>query len=351
MPTISYRVDQFTANTLESAIFGFLLMHTWRKASLRTQPATPIALTIGNFDGVHLGHQAMLHRLREAAHRLALPACVLTFEPHPREFFSPDQAPVRLSSLREKMTYLIDAGIDCIHVCQFDYEFAQMTPKQFITHILNRTLRVRWLLVGDDFRFGARRSGDFNMLQAYSAANDFTVETMPSITLNGQRISSTAIRKALTEGDLNTARKLLGRTYSISGRVIHGDKLGKKIGFPTANIQLQHNRPPLSGIFVVSVAGALRSSPMTPLPGVASLGVRPTTHENGKPVLEVYLFDFDDEIYGQHIQIDFLHKLRDEEKYTDIDALIQQIKTDVAQAKDFFMTSPLHSSSMCSNNI
>jgi len=309
----------------------------------------PIALTIGNFDGVHLGHQAMLHRLKKVANQLALPACVLTFEPHPREFFSPDQAPVRLSSLREKMACLIEAGMDCIHVCRFDYDFAQIPPEQFITHILNRKLAVRWLLVGDDFRFGARRAGDFNMLQDYSAANQFTVETMPSVTVDGQRVSSTAIRQALTQGDLNKAQKLLGRPYSISGRVTHGDKLGKKIGFPTANIQLQHNRPPLSGIFVVSVSGALRSSPATPLPGVASLGVRPTTHENGKPVLEAYLFDFDDDIYGQPIQINFLHKLRDEEKYTDIDALVQQIRTDVAHAKDFFMTTSLHSSSMCSN--
>ena len=323
-------------------------MHTWRKASIRNQPTKPIALTIGNFDGVHLGHQAMLHRLRETAARLALPACVMTCEPHPREFFSPDQAPARLSSLREKMTYLINTGIDCIHVCRFDYEFAQITPEQFITNILNQELAVRWLLVGDDFRFGARRAGDFNMLQAYSAAHRFTVDTMPSVTVDDQRVSSTAIRQALTQGDLSLARKLSGPPYSISGRVIHGDKLGNKIGFPTANIQLQHNRPPLAGIFVVSVSGALRSSPTTSLPGVASLGVRPTTHENGKPVLEVYLLDFNDEIYGQHIQINFLHKLRDEEKYADIHALIQQIKTDVAQAKDFFMTAPLHSSSLCS---
>lgn len=323
-------------------------MHTWRKASMRNQAVTPIALTIGNFDGVHLGHQAMLYRLKKTASRLALPACVMTFEPHPREFFSPDQAPVRLSSLREKMTEMIKIGIDCIHVCRFDYDFAQITPEQFITGILNRKLAVRWLLVGDDFRFGARRAGDFKMLQACAASNNFTVESISSVTVDGQRVSSTEIRQALVQGDLNMARKLLGRPYSISGRVIHGDKIGKKIGFPTANIQLQHNRPPLSGIFVVSVSGALRSSPSTLLAGVASLGVRPTTHDNGQPVLEVYLFDFNDEIYGQHIQINFLLKLRNEEKYTDIDALIRQIKTDVAQAKDFFMTTPLHSSSLCS---
>jgi riboflavin kinase/FMN adenylyltransferase len=321
-------------------------MHTWRKSSAHAK--APIALTIGNFDGVHLGHQAMLTRLKNAADKLELPACVMTFEPHPREFFSPDQAPTRLTSLREKLTCLIRSGIDCVHIRRFNYDFARISPEQFITRILNQELAVRWLLVGDDFRFGARRAGDFAMLQAFSAANGFIVETMPSVIINGQRVSSTAIRQALARGDLHVARKLLGRPYSISGRVIDGDKLGKRIGFPTANIQLKHNRPPLSGIFAVAVHGATQASLATPLPGVASLGVRPTVHENGKPVLEVHLFDFNQEIYGQHLQVDFLHKLRDEEKFADIDTLVRQIKKDVAQAKDFFMTTPGHSSTMCS---
>lgn len=315
-------------------------MHTWRRSSIRAK--TPIALTIGNFDGVHLGHQAMLTRLKDAAKRLGLPACVMTFEPHPREFFAPDQAPARLTSLREKLKYLIQAEVDCIHVCRFNYDFARINPEQFITRTLNQELSVRWLLVGDDFRFGARRAGDFAMLQAQSAANGFSVEAMPSVTIDNQRISSTAIRQALATGDLNMAEELLGRPYSISGRVIDGDKLGKQIGFPTANIQLKYNHPPLSGIFVVAVRGAIQSSPATILPGVASLGVRPTIHKNGKPVLEVHLFDFSQDIYGQHLQVDFLHKLRDEEKYADIDTLIVQIKKDVLQAKDFFLTAQNH---------
>ncbi|MDO8893414.1 bifunctional riboflavin kinase/FAD synthetase [Nitrosomonas sp.] len=315
-------------------------MHTWRRSSIRAK--TPIALTIGNFDGVHLGHQAMLTRLKDAAKRLGLPACVMTFEPHPREFFAPDQAPARLTSLREKLKYLIQAEVDCIHVCRFNYDFARINPQQFITRTLNQELSVRWLLVGDDFRFGARRAGDFAMLQAHSAANGFSVEVMPSVTIDNQRISSTAIRQALATGDLNMAEELLGRPYSISGRVIDGDKLGKQIGFPTANIQLKYNHPPLSGIFVVAVRGAIQSSPATILPGVASLGVRPTIHKNGKPVLEVHLFDFSQDIYGQHLQVDFLHKLRDEEKYADIDTLIVQIKKDVLQAKDFFLTAQNH---------
>lgn len=315
-------------------------MHTWRRASTRAE--TPIALTIGNFDGVHLGHQAMLSRLKDAAHRLGLPACVMTFEPHPREFFAPDQAPTRLTSLREKLQLLAQSEVDCVHVCRFNYDFARISAEEFITRILHQELSVRWLLVGDDFRFGARRAGDLTMLQTFAAENGFAVEVMPSVIIEDQRVSSTAIRQALASGDLNSARKLLGRAYSISGRVIDGDKLGKQIGFPTANIQLKHNRPPLSGIFAVAVRGAIRSSPATALQGVASLGVRPTVHENGKPVLEVHLFDFNQEIYGHHLQVDFLHKLRDEEKYADLDTLILQIKKDVAQAKDFFLMAQNH---------
>jgi len=315
-------------------------MHTWRRSSIRAE--TPIALTIGNFDGVHLGHQAMLTRLKDAAKKLGLPACVMTFEPHPREFFAPDQAPVRLTNLREKLMLLAQSKVDCVHVCRFNYDFAKISPEEFITRILNKELSVRWLLVGDDFRFGARRAGDLAMLQTFSAKNGFEVEVMPSVIIEGQRVSSTAIRQALANGELDTARKLLGRSYSMSGHVIDGDKLGKQIGCPTANIQLKHNRPPLSGIFVVAVRGAIKSSPTVALPGVASLGVRPTVHENGKPVLEVHLFDFNHEIYGHHLQVDFLHKLRDEEKYADLDTLILQIKKDVAQAKDFFLTAQIH---------
>ncbi|WP_295626552.1 bifunctional riboflavin kinase/FAD synthetase [uncultured Nitrosomonas sp.] len=314
-------------------------MHTWRKVSAHAK--TPVALTIGNFDGVHLGHQAILTRLKDVANQLGLPACVMTFEPHPREFFAPDQAPARLTSLREKLSRLIQAEIDSIHICRFNDDFARINPERFITQILNQDLRVRWLLVGDDFRFGARRAGDIAMLQALSAENNYTLEVMPSIAIGNQRVSSTAIRQALITGDLDAATKLLGRPYSINGRVINGDKLGRQIGFPTANIQLKHNLLPLSGIFVVSVYGANSSSSEIPLPGVASLGVRPTIHENGKPVLEVHLFDFADEIYGQHLRVDFLHKLRDEEKYADIAMLIRQIEKDVAQAKEFFMITPI----------
>ncbi len=312
-------------------------MHTWRSTTSK-HAKTPVALTIGNFDGVHLGHQAMLTRLIDAASKLGLAACVMTFEPHPREFFAPDQAPTRLTSLREKLELLAKSKVDSVRVYRFNYNFAKISPEEFITRILNKELSVRWLLVGDDFRFGARRAGDFALLQKLSTLNNFEVAEMPSILIDGQRISSTGVRKALANGDLGTAKQLLGRPYSISGRVVHGDKLGNKIGFATANIQLKHNPPPLSGIFVVNVCGINKCSPSTPYPGVASLGIRPTVHENGKPVLEVHLFDFNQEIYGQQLQVNFLHKLRDEEKYADLETLVQQIAKDVTQAKNFFQT-------------
>jgi riboflavin kinase/FMN adenylyltransferase len=307
------------------------------------QTEAPVALTIGNFDGVHLGHQAMLARLKEAANRLGLTTCVMIFEPHPREFFAPDKAPTRLTSLREKLELLAAAGVERVQVCRFNFDFARISAEDFIVRILRQGLAARWILVGDDFRFGARRAGDFAMLKAFSTMCGFEVEEMSGYTVDGVRVSSTAVRKALAAGDLNFAKLLLGRSYSISGRVVNGDKLGKKIGFPTANIQLKHNRAPLSGIFAVEVeidihdASELSSCKViSPLRGVASLGVRPTVHEHGKPVLEVYLFDFEHEIYGYHLRVHFLHKLRDEEKYPDLETLVKQIGQDVEDAKDYF---------------
>ena len=280
----------------------------------------------------------MLARLKEAANRLGLVSCVMTFEPHPREFFAPDQAPTRLTSLREKLELLAELGVERVQVCRFNFDFAKISAEDFIARILQRGLGVRWILVGDDFRFGARRAGDFAMLKACSGRYGFEVEEMPSFIVDGLRVSSTAVREALASGDLDLARHLLGRPYSISGRVVDGDKLGKKIGFPTANIQFRHNRPPLSGIFAVEVHGAVESSSQIVTRGVASLGVRPTVHESGKPVLEVHLFDFDQEIYGRHLRMDFLHKLRDEEKYSNLDTLTRQIERDVENAKNYFLT-------------
>jgi riboflavin kinase/FMN adenylyltransferase len=306
---------------------------------LRSVPAAaeaPIALTIGNFDGVHVGHQAMLSRLRELARSDGLPACAMTFEPHPREFFAPDQAPPRLTSLREKLELLAREGVDRAHVLRFDYRLAQITAEDFIERVLVRGLGVRRLLVGDDFRFGARRAGDFPMLQARSSELGYTVESMASVTVDGERVSSTAIRKALELGDLTRAARLLGRPYMISGCVVRGDGVGRQLGFPTANVRIRHNRAPLTGIFAVEVSGAGSRDSVKSLRGVASLGTRPTVKEHGEPLLEVYLFDFSGDLYGKHLRVDFLHKFRDEQKFADVAALTKQIAKDSDDARAYF---------------
>jgi riboflavin kinase/FMN adenylyltransferase len=211
----------------------------------------PTALTIGNFDGVHRGHQAMLARLKERACALGLSACVLTFEPHPLELFAPQTAPTRLTSLREKLELLAAHGIERVHVSRFTRGYASRSPQDFIEHVLLDGLAMRWLLIGDDFRFGARRAGDFALLQEASGKHGFGLEAMHTVAQEGVRVSSSSVRAALLAGRLAEAEALLGRPYSISGRVVHGDKLGRHIGYPTANVQLRHNRPPLSGIFAV----------------------------------------------------------------------------------------------------
>jgi riboflavin kinase/FMN adenylyltransferase len=295
----------------------------------------PHAVTIGNFDGLHLGHKAMLVRLQDVARARGLPTCVLSFEPHPREFFAPEQAPARLSSLREKAECLRRLGIDRLHVFRFDRAFSALAPADFVERVLHRTLDARYVLVGDDFRYGARRAGDFGLLKTMGETLGFDAEFLPTVEIAGERASSTAVRQALAAGELDHATHLLGRPYSISGRVVHGDKLGRDIGFPTANIQLKHNRPPLMGIFAVEVAGLNGR----PLPGVASLGKRPTVKgADAVPVLEVHLFDFAADIYGRRVRVDFLKKLRDEEKYPDLDSLVAQIHRDVAEAKTYLAT-------------
>lgn len=300
--------------------------------SVADAASSSVALTIGNFDGVHLGHQAMLARLRVAAATRGLRTCAMTFEPHPREFFAPDQAPTRLTSLREKLELLSQHGVEQVQVCRFDYGFAQTSAEDFIDRILVRGLGARWILVGDDFRFGKRRAGDFVMLKQYAAQLGYEVEAMASVTYAGERVSSTAVRNALAAGELEHASHLLGRTYSISGRVVHGDGLGRKLGFPTANVQMKHNRPPLFGIYAVELCGV---GPV-PLRGVASLGVRPTIKAGGRPVLEVHVFDWNEDLYGWHVRVDFMRKLRDEEKYVDLDTLTRQIALDVEHAKEYF---------------
>jgi riboflavin kinase / FMN adenylyltransferase len=294
--------------------------------------AVPAALTIGNFDGVHLGHQAMLAELKRAAVRLGVPAVVLTFEPHPREFFAPDKAPTRLTSLREKLQLLADYGVDRTHVCRFSYAFAQTPAEEFIERIIARGLGARWLLVGNDFRFGARRAGSIVKLKVAAPRLGFEVAALPAVTIDGERVSSTALRAALAAGNLERAGRLLGRGYSISGRVVAGDGLGRKLGFPTANVQMKRNRPPLAGIFAVRLHGAGRDA----LRGVSSLGVRPTVKEQGAPVLEVHALDYEGDLYRRHVRVEFLRKLRDEEKYADLAALTKQIAVDARNARAYF---------------
>jgi riboflavin kinase/FMN adenylyltransferase len=295
---------------------------------------TLTVLTIGNFDGVHRGHRALLAELKARAHHLALPATVLTFEPHPRELFAPDQAPARLASLRDKFELLAECGVDRVHVCHFNRRLAALTADQFIERILVQGLSVRHLIVGDDFRFGKSRGGDFALLQRAGQEHRFVVETMRTVDFGGIRVSSSAVRDALACGNIEYAEQLLGRPFVIAGRVMDGKKLGRTLGFPTANIQVRRKRLPLSGVFAVTVSGIAER----PLPGAANIGVRPTMNEGPKPVLEVHLLDFDRDIYGAHVDVNFLHKLRDEAKFASADELKAQIARDVAAVRAHFDT-------------
>ncbi len=289
----------------------------------------PVVLAIGNFDGVHRGHQAILSGLRERSVAEGMVSAVMTFEPHPREVFSPATAPSRLTSLREKLELFADAGIGRVFLCRFNRQFAGISAQDFMRDVLHK-MHVRRILVGEDFRFGAGRAGGLEELRAQG----FAVDILADVTVAGARVSSTAVREALAAGDLALAEGLLGRTYSISGHVGHGDKLGRQLGYPTANIYMLHERPPLFGIYAVKLSGLGERD----LPGVASLGVRPTMKQDAKPLLEVHLFDFDQDIYGRHVRVHFLKKLRDEEKFPDLEALKRQIAADEQAARDYFKT-------------
>ncbi|HXU42065.1 MAG TPA: bifunctional riboflavin kinase/FAD synthetase [Burkholderiales bacterium] len=283
------------------------------------------ALTIGNFDGVHRGHRALIERVTAKARELSVPSCVLTFEPHPREFFAGDRAPARLTRLRDKLELLAAAGVQRTHIARFDARFAALDAGRFIDEVLKKWLGARWLLVGRDFRFGARRAGDFSTLQD----RGFEVEAMPDVQFENNRVSSSAIRAALAAGDFALAERLLGHPYTLSGRVAHGAKLGRELGFPTANIVLRHPSP-LSGIYVVD-AGERG-------PGVASVGKRPTVNPVEVPLLEVHLFGETRDLYGEHLQVKFHKKLRDERKFDGLPALRDAIARDAAQAKEYFAT-------------
>jgi riboflavin kinase/FMN adenylyltransferase len=297
----------------------------------RLADRVPCALTIGNFDGVHRGHQALLARVVVAARKRGLVSAVMTFEPHPREFFTPDRAPTRISNLRDKLGALDAAGIDRVYIQHFNRKFALVTAAEFVEQVLVDGCAVRWLLVGDDFRFGARRAGDNALLAQYAARGDFELEQMPTFDDGGERISSTAVRAALASGDLIRAERLLGRPYAISGRVLHGRKLGRSIGFPTLNLKIAHGHPAVHGIFAVNVLGLGARRP-----GVASVGLRPTVDNAGRWMLEVHLFDFADDAYGRLVTVEFVKKLREERKYETLDDLSAAIRSDAAQARALF---------------
>jgi len=287
-------------------------------------PCSPLALAIGNFDGMHLGHQALLKYLIEVSKTKKLTPAVMTFEPHPREFFTPFNAPDRLSNLREKLERFEALGVEKVFVCAFNRHFATISAQDFMQNILREKLNVNSILVGEDFRFGAKRAGttvDFK-------ASGFDLISMPQVNLSGKRVSSTRVRNALAIGDLQAASQLLGRHYSISGKVVHGAQRGRELGFPTANIHMRHERPAIKGVYAVKLDG---------LNAIANLGVRPTISGVPKLLLEVHVLDFDNDLYGKHVHVEFMHKIREEKKFESLDALKAHIAKDIDVARRYFI--------------
>ena len=304
--------------------------------------APPCALTIGSFDGVHRGHQAMLALLVNEARHRALASCVLTFEPLPRDFFAgragrPEQAPTRVATLRDRLAELERCGIEQTVVLRFDERVASLGAEDFIERVLVRGLNTRYVLVGDDFRFGARRTGDYALLDAAGTRHGFDVARMMSYEVHGARVSSSAVRAALAAGEMDRAAALLGRPYSVSGHVLHGRKLGRDLGYPTLNLRFGHPRPAAMGVFVVRTHGLAAQ----PLPGVASLGRRPTVEQGGRVLLEVHCLDWPATLgregaYGRLVRVELLAKLHDERRYPSLDALREGIARDEADARAWF---------------
>jgi riboflavin kinase/FMN adenylyltransferase len=315
--------------------------------------APACALTIGNFDGVHRGHQAMLALLKSEALHRGLPSCVMTFEPHPRDFFATrmgksESAPTRIASLRDKLAELERCGIDQVVIMRFDNALASLTAHDFISQVLEQGLGARYILVGDDFRFGAKRQGDYATLDAAGRARGFDVARMMSYEVHGLRVSSSAVREALSSGDMEAAARLLGRPYSISGHVVHGAKLGRQLGqstpgaedgFRTLNLRFAHDKPAAKGIFAVRTHGLTDQA----IDGVASLGKRPTIEHAGRMLLEVHCFDWPvtlgvDGAYGKLVRVELLHKLRDEARFEGLPALTAAIRQDVEDARAYLAT-------------
>ncbi len=303
-------------------------MHLIR--GLHNLPAPGTVATIGNFDGVHLGHRYVIHRLAEVGERLGLPVTVVLFEPQPQEYFAGGAAPARLTRLREKVARLAELPVDRVLVLRFDRRLARMPAAEFIDRVLVRGLGVRHLVVGDDFRFGRGREGDFELLRRAGEAHGFEVVSTPSFTIEGVRVSSTRVREALERGEMEAAAEFLGRPHSMCGRVVAGRQRGRDLGFPTANINPFRRKSPVSGVFAVTVTGVAER----PWPGVANVGIRPTV-EGGRVWLEVHLFDFHGDLYGRQLEVFFRHKLREERRFPSVEALRAQIQQDAAQARQW----------------
>lgn len=299
--------------------------------NLRPQHKGCVA-TIGSFDGVHLGHQAILMQLIQVARTLGVPAVAIVFEPQPHEFFAGDKAPARLMRLREKLDALWAAGIDKVLCLNFNETLRSLSAEQFIERVLVQGLAIKHLVVGDDFRFGCDRKGDYHLLQIKGNDFGFAVSDTHTLEMNGERVSSTRIRQLLEAGDFVGAEKLLGKPYSVFGRVVYGKQLGRQLGVPTANVNLCRYRSPLHGVFAVTVIFASGDK----VQGVANIGVRPTVNGLKKPLLEVHLFNFSHSIYGEAIDVEFHHKLRNEKKFASLDELKAQLQNDIADAKAFF---------------
>lgn len=292
----------------------------------------PTALSLGNFDGLHLGHQALIQRLKQEALQLKISTAIVIFEPQPQEWFRPETAPARLTTLRSKMELFQKMGIDHLIVMRFNRSLSELSPSDFIEQRLIPEIQPQRILVGADFQFGHQRQGTITTLKTLGAQWGFETITFPEETLDSQRISSTLIRQALQRGDFTQAQKMLGRPFSLSGRIVRGQNLGHTLGYPTANIRITHQPLVISGIFIVTVHGPRGK----PLPAVASLGFRPTVSQTNIPWLEIHILDFNDSLYGQRIEVHFHHKIRDEERFPTIGELIQKIDQDVQITRTYF---------------
>ena len=295
-------------------------------------PDEKSVVTIGSFDGVHIGHQAILRQVKEASQRLQIPSVAMTFEPQPREYFSAERAPARLMRLREKIETLLSLGVDRVVCLQFNRQLRNLSAADFVEQVLVRGLAVKYLIVGDDFHFGCDRSGDFAMLHQQGKLYGFEVQDTATVEADSRRVSSTLVREVVGQADFARAAQLLGRPFAISGVVGYGQQLGRELGFPTANVQLNRFSAPLSGVFAVrvNVAGTLYC-------GAANVGLRPTVGDLVKPVLEVHLLDFAGDLYGQRISVEFLRKIREEEKFTSVEALVATITEDVKKIRQWLL--------------